>query len=210
MSAPRLGQGMPTDDSYFSRQIADLQRQIIELRAAQSLGAATIGSGGITVQGGAITIMDATGATVLARLDATGLSVLPFGGTVLQKVGGTLSTPALSAIGVNTAAALVNFTGSPTLTAIIGPSGSVMIGGSFEIDTNTAGIQGAVNVAIDGGVADVEIAKFLVTGGHGAYVGGSTFRWDGLTPGSHTFTAQYSTQGSGTVDFDGNMYVQPL
>jgi hypothetical protein len=201
---------MPANEGWIAQRLADMQRQITELRAAQTLGAATVGSGGITIQGGALTLKDATGSTTLARLDATGLSVLPYGGTQLQKVGGTLSTPALSAIGVNTSGAFVNFAGSPTITAVIGPSGSVLIGGSFEIDTNTAGIQGGVNVAIDGGVADVEIAKFFIVSGRGALVGGSTFRWDGLTPGTHTFTAQYSTLNAGSVDFNGNMYVQPL
>ena len=201
---------MPPDESWFARKLEDLQRQIAELRAARTLDAATVGSGGVTIQGGALTVMDATGTTVLARLDSTGLSVLPYGGTQLQLVGGTLSSGPLSAFGVNTAAAFVDFTGTSTLTAVIGPSGSAMIGGAFEIDVNTAGIQGAVNVAIDGGVSDLEVAKFQVSGATGAYVGGATFRWDGLTPGVHTFKAQYVTQGAGTVDFAGNIYVQPL
>lgn len=33
MTGPRLGQGMPADSGWFARQIADLQRQINELRA---------------------------------------------------------------------------------------------------------------------------------------------------------------------------------
>jgi hypothetical protein len=56
VTAPTLGMGMPPDDSWIARELKDLQRQIVELRAARTLEAATIGAGGITVDGGSISI----------------------------------------------------------------------------------------------------------------------------------------------------------
>ena len=56
MTAPRLGMGMPPDDSWIPRRLDDLQRQLNELRAARTLEAATIGKGGLTVAGGTLTV----------------------------------------------------------------------------------------------------------------------------------------------------------
>lgn len=63
---------MPQDTpSDVGRMFADLQRQINELRAARTAEATTIGAGGITVQGGAITVRDASG-NALASIDSAG------------------------------------------------------------------------------------------------------------------------------------------
>jgi hypothetical protein len=48
MTAPFLAQGMPANESWFGDQIRSLQRQITELRAAQTLNAASVGAGGIS------------------------------------------------------------------------------------------------------------------------------------------------------------------
>jgi hypothetical protein len=65
---------MPADDSWVARQFADLQRQITELRAAQTLNAATIGSGGLTInQDGSLQVVD----------QASGRQVVYIGETVI-------------------------------------------------------------------------------------------------------------------------------
>lgn len=48
MTAPFLGQGMPANESWFADQLKSLQRQITELRAAQTLNAASVGTGGLS------------------------------------------------------------------------------------------------------------------------------------------------------------------
>jgi hypothetical protein len=48
MVAPFLGQGMPANESWVADQLRSLQRQITELRAAQTLNAATVGAGGLS------------------------------------------------------------------------------------------------------------------------------------------------------------------
>lgn len=48
MTGPRLGMGMPPDESWIPKKFEDLQRQINELRAARTLEAASIGAGGLT------------------------------------------------------------------------------------------------------------------------------------------------------------------
>lgn len=97
---PQLGQGMPEDASWIARRFEDLQRQVNELRSARGLEAATIGEGGVNIQGGALNIYTADGLTLLATLDGDGLHVTGnevvsgelrvTGDTVIE---GTLSLP---------------------------------------------------------------------------------------------------------------------
>jgi hypothetical protein len=226
---------MPANESWFADQIKSLQRQITELRAARTLEASTIGAGGITIQaGGALVLKDANGAT-LVKLDSAGLhqydefgnlvasmgllngspaiyglGVAPEPGAALQQVRGVLSSTGLGVSGVSTGGSNVTFPGASTVTAVIGPSGNALIGGSFEIDPNNNGMQGGVIVSIDSGASFIEVARLQIVGTFGSYIGGSSFVWGGMTPGTHTFTAQYYTQGTGTCDLSGDMYVQPL
>ena len=74
MTAPRLGMGMPPDDSWVGRRLDDLQRQLNELRAARTLEAATIGKGGLTIAGGSLVVEDASG-NVIDTVDASGITV---------------------------------------------------------------------------------------------------------------------------------------
>lgn len=62
MTAPRLGQGMPTDDSWIARQLADLQRQITELRAGGAIypAIASAQTGGFTLDLAASAVCSAT------------------------------------------------------------------------------------------------------------------------------------------------------
>jgi hypothetical protein len=224
----------PDPWSDLKRRITDLESLVGRMMNAPSLENATIGQGGIRIiNDGAISVSDSAGnkrlqldenglrqydpsgklilqlGTLNASPAVYGLGVLPYGGTQLQLVGGTLSATGLSASSVNTSNANVTFAGTATITAVIGPAGSVMIGGSFEIDTEASGVKAGVLVNIDSGAAFVEVAAFQVVSGKGTYLGGSTFRWDGLTPGTHTFTAQYFTSGA-TASINGSIYIQPL
>jgi hypothetical protein len=53
--------GMPADDSWVARQFADLQRQITELRAAQTLNAATISGDGLTITDASLNVIGKLG-----------------------------------------------------------------------------------------------------------------------------------------------------
>lgn len=62
MTGPRLGQGMPVDDGWIARQLADLQRQIVELRAARTLDSSTVSPNGkLTIAGS----LEVTGNTII-------------------------------------------------------------------------------------------------------------------------------------------------
>lgn len=50
MPNPNIAQGMPQGDAWLARKLEDMQRQINEMRAAQTLSAATVGTGGIVSQ----------------------------------------------------------------------------------------------------------------------------------------------------------------
>ena len=151
--------------------------------------------------------------TMLGLINASpaiyGLAVRPYGLSALQQVSGWLSSGALSASGVSTSSHYVTFSGSPTITAEIGPSGTALIGGAFEIDANNTGVEASVNVSIDSGASDVEVARLQVSSTAATTVNGP-FLWGGMTAGTHTFTAQYLTSGTGTANFYGNIYIQPL
>lgn len=140
-----------------------------------------------------------------------GLAVLPYGGTAMQQVGGGISLSGLSVSGVSQTG-WVTFPAPSTITAEVGPSGSVTIGGSFQLDTNTAGAQASVGVLIGGaGGGIVEIGQLFISGGLGTVNGvGAPIQWGNLSPGTHTFTAQYSTNGVGNCDMYGSFFVQPL
>ena len=57
MAIPTLGSQISGGgEDWIAREIADLRRELNELRAARTLEAATIGQGGLTVAGGAINI----------------------------------------------------------------------------------------------------------------------------------------------------------
>lgn len=57
--------------SDMGRHLADLQRQINELRAARTAEATTVGSGGLTLQGGGLTVRGADGGAI-ASIDTSG------------------------------------------------------------------------------------------------------------------------------------------
>lgn len=91
---------MPNRPGDLERRIRDLERLVMEMAAARTLENATVGAGGITIQGGKLTIKDLSG-NILATLDATGLNVtgtetvtgtLNVTGNTI--IGGTLSLPA--------------------------------------------------------------------------------------------------------------------
>lgn len=64
MTAPFLGQGMPANESWFAEQLKSLQRQITELRAAQTLNASSIGTTGMAILGGALRMPVISGGNV--------------------------------------------------------------------------------------------------------------------------------------------------
>lgn len=62
---PRLGHAMPKDNAYLIRRIEALETRLRELASAQTLGAATVGSGGITItNSGSLKVVDANGVTI--------------------------------------------------------------------------------------------------------------------------------------------------
>jgi hypothetical protein len=90
MAIPTLGsQVSGGGEDWIAREIADLRRELTELRAARTLEAATIEAGGLTVRGGQIVIQDVAG-NVLDTLDANGLTVS--GGSVTINNGNLVVT----------------------------------------------------------------------------------------------------------------------
>jgi hypothetical protein len=85
-----IGGYVPDGPDWIGRELRDLRRETAELRTARTLEAATIGRGGITVRGGAITVQDASGADTLATLGGSGLSISA-GGSIHVHDGGTLT-----------------------------------------------------------------------------------------------------------------------
>lgn len=57
---------VPPGNGYLMRRFADIERQIREMRADRRLESASIGSGGLTVKGGSITVKDGGGVQVNA------------------------------------------------------------------------------------------------------------------------------------------------
>ncbi|MEU5965959.1 hypothetical protein ABZ777_32540 [Micromonospora parva] len=55
----------PPDVDFLMRRLADLERQVRELQAGRRLEAATIGAGGIRIQGGTVVVVDADGAEII-------------------------------------------------------------------------------------------------------------------------------------------------
>lgn len=87
MTTPRLGQGMPTNDGWIAGELADLRRQITELRAARTLDASTVSPGGVLTVDGALVASGDT--TIGGNLIVNGASTLD--GALVLANGATLT-----------------------------------------------------------------------------------------------------------------------
>lgn len=75
-----LGQLVPDGDDALPRRLRDLERELMQMRAARSLEASSIGAGGLTIMdGGSIAIKDGGGVNIAD------------GGNIAIKDGGTLT-----------------------------------------------------------------------------------------------------------------------
>ena len=172
-------------------------------------GGVEVNASGLEVYNGAT--LEVQAGQISSSPSIYGLAVRPYGGSLLQQVGGTISVSGLSAINV-TNTTWANFTGTSSVTAEIGPSGEVTISAGGHIGTGSAGQHGYIGVSIDGGTA-VSYADIGSGGGATAGTVGLTNTVSGLTAGSHTFQLQYECSGgSGTTcSFDpASISVQPL
>jgi len=145
-----------------------------------------------------------------------GVAVLPYGGSTLQQVGGTLFGAITSV--VSNAVAWTAFSPTGLVTAQIGPSGEAEITLVGRIATGDAGQEGFIGVLIDGattppaGAPQVRASESVGVGG--LNVSGTT-SWvaTGLSAGTHTFQPAFLTANNGAlnVGFSGvAVIVNPL
>ena len=157
-----------------------------------------------------------------------GLGVLPYGASILQQIGGAISSEVTATIDYTTSGtAAAN--GGPTFSALIGPSGQALVFSSADIgmETNGDSVEMSTWVVVDGDIYGpvpgpvgtlnfnpvitpstttiaVDITQTLT----------GTGLLSGLTPGVHTFELWYqfnSATGSGTGSFSNRVLtVQPL
>ena len=119
---------------------------------------------------------------------------------------------AFSATTISTSStSLVALSGSPSVTAIIGASGSCVVSCSSVMYSNTAGTQSAVWLIIDGNLNGI-ILQYQQPSTYGQATCGGFLQPTGLSPGAHTFSLRYNLGGgSGLVYFqDIFLGVQPI
>ena len=106
---------------------------------------------------------------------------------------------------------LVALSPSPSVTAIIGASGSCIVSCSAMMSCNPAGTQSAVWLFIDGNLNGL-ILQYQQPSTYGIATCGGFLQPTGLSPGSHTFSLRYNqAAGSGVVYFqDIFLGVQPI
>lgn len=120
---------------------------------------------------------------------------------------------AFSASNISTSSnTLVALSGSPSVTATIGASGSCVVSCSSAMWSNTTGNQSTIWLFIDGNL-NAAILLYQQPSGNGIANCGGFLQPTGLSPGNHTFSLRYnqSLVGSGIAYFQ-NIFigVQPI
>jgi ethanolamine utilization microcompartment shell protein EutL len=102
-------------------------------------------------------------------------------------------------------------TPGPQVTLTVPASGSVLIIVTAQITGSTGNAAGFMSVTVDGAIPlAVGDPSSLRVAGNNAVRASATALVTGLSPGSHTFSATYRLQGSGTATFsDRNIVVIP-
>lgn len=142
-----------------------------------------------------------------------GLGVAPSTGSApgtLQQVGGALF--ASSQPYVTTTA---QYPGGADLgvsvTAEIGPSGQALGTWLSEINITNNAAGGLVTALIDGAASGATTADLYIATGGGQATVGNVWLFNGLSPGTHTFTLLGSAWNPTGVEFDtANLMIQPL
>jgi hypothetical protein len=191
--------------------IATILSHLAALQNSPQLGSSTITNG-------ALQVTDALGnVTVQVGLlpDGVtfGLGVLPYGGTQLQQVGGTLFVAPPDAVNVATNAAEVAFGAPNLITARIGNSGLALVSVSGYLSTGVAGQQASIKVRLDGTGTPSGFCSASSGAGSVSFTSGSSRMISGLAPGVHSFSLTFSSinDGSGLCNFSKvMMMVQPL
>ena len=100
---------------------------------------------------------------------------------------------------------------APSVTAVIGASGDAVLEFGSNISASGAGVGGLVYPELDGALTTVAGNQWLLYNLNQsnatcyASVLASQFFGKKLTPGSHTFTQQYSVHAAGTALFTANV-----
>ncbi len=111
-------------------------------------------------------------------------------GAVTEAAAATVST---------TQTVYVTEPGGPSAVTTVPASGSVLVILTSEIVGSTGNAAGFMSVSVDGGPA-LDVNSLRVAGNNAVRASASALL-TGLTPGSHTFTAMYKLQGTGTATF---------
>lgn len=228
MTAPYLGMGMPADDGWIARRFEDLQRQLNELRAARTLEAATIGRGGLTIDGGTLTI---TGNGIAESGDyqagVSGWALEPNGNAEFNNLtlrGGIIGNDALAnPIMFGSADQSVSNLNMPSATSVLTtaniavPAGfttaailvSVQVGLSAT-STASSGVQAVASVmspsAVDGDI----IAGLALAGQAMSIPATLATALTGLSVGSITVAVKGNYFGSAPQSNTGNGHVTAL
>lgn len=128
-----------------------------------------------------------------------GLGVLPYGGTQLQQVGGTLFGFSGSTY-TTTSTAWVAPPGAPSITAEIGPSERADVTIGAHIATGDVSQEGYIGLVVDGVTPPdftVGTSESVGTGGISSDVFGR-FSVTGLSVGTHTFAIEVWTANNAT------------
>ena len=189
---------IPPSGDYFQNQLREYRDRIRALEQQQNFGIRD-GQGNLRVQGGLLQAgFGGAGeyGIVVADVNGTALEILPI---YWQEV---------AALELTTSPTYTDLTTpGPTVTAIIGHSGSAMVTISTYMGVNgIAGSQagGRVSLAIDGGAAVGDYLYYSISSAAGDGIAGNqstTIVLSGLAPGSHTFEMKYSSFNGGTTHF---------
>jgi hypothetical protein len=202
----------PPGADYLLRRLTDVERELRELKAARRLEAATIGTGGITIAGGAVRVLNGSGDLVvqlgllpdttygLAAVDGSGklvkLSTLAFG---IQAA----SIAAQSSRSLGTFGDLAAGAG-PSVTVTIGNTGRCVVILGAMIATSggvyTGGLMGyEISGATDRAPDVLESLEFDMSNESFSANASRAFLVENLNPGTHTITARYASAASGTA-----------